>query len=210
MKYCSGEPGEAHAHDQSRRGDASANRTHSYRRVRRRSQASVQAQLRARHGHSIVPYWQPPEWVSLDNSGAVGRPLFGQYRAELLQNFREHLRWQNAYQFRVSGTPIQTPYLVCQNDTRYLHARRDVDFIGIAFLLTGDRAKNGQPYFAIIGFWRKNDCWTAACLLMAGLRIERNPDCVTPFGHIGRRGYHTSLPTATPVSLSPCRLSCVT
>jgi len=56
----------------------------------------------------------------------------------------------------------------------------------ITLLLTRDRAKKRKTDPPIIGYRRQDDRWTAARLLVPGLRIQRDPDDVATPRHVAR------------------------
>jgi hypothetical protein len=50
----------------------------------------------------------------------------------------------------------------------------------------------------------QDQCWSASTLLMAGLRVERQPDKIASIRDVAA-GYHTSFPSLPPQSLSSWR-----
>src|SRR5262249_6478823 len=93
-----------------------------------------------------------------------------------------------------------------------------IDFVGVALPPSGDRTEQRQADKPVVRSRRKHQGRSAAGLLVAGLRVEIQPNGVSAvrgvIGFSGRlfrgaAGYHASPPTGGPVLTSPWRFASV-
>jgi hypothetical protein len=88
-----------------------------------------------------------------------------------------------------------------EDDPGDLSALRQRDFERVALHVTGNRACNGKARFRVVAARREDQGRAPTALLMASLRIKRQPDQIAGVWYVCA-AYHTSSPTGVPQSLS--------
>ncbi len=101
--------------------------------------------------------------------------------------------------------PVDALHVVREHDAANRSARRQRHLEWIPFRVAGDRARNREAGTCVIDARRQDERGPAAALLVAGLRVKREPDEIPGVRDVRAR-YHSSFPTAWPQSVSRCRL----
>src|SRR5947209_5374639 len=77
------------------------------------------------------------------------------------------------------GLPIEILDAIGENNAGNPAARRQRYFERVALHVTGNRAGDGEARFRVVGFWREDQGWTPAALLVTSLRIKGQPDQIS-------------------------------
>ena len=131
---------------------------------------------------------------------------FRQQLDDAFLHFSEGFWFASLDEGNVPGTPVQTPYLVGENDAVHLPGVQH-DFKRIPFGLRGNGTHQREACFLVVAFGRHNHGRPLLCLLVSSLRIEVDPDEIAPVGNVRESSHHTSLPRALPHGMAVWRLS---
>ena len=111
-----------------------------------------------------------------------------------------------AYALSLPPFPIQILHMISEYYTQNWQTSGQWHFERVALLLIRDGADDGQSCLAVVNSRGENEGRTAACLLMACLRMKINPDHIACLWNIFAN-YHVSRPTAPPQPVSSCLFS---
>jgi hypothetical protein len=113
-------------------------------------------------------------WRGISESTVVKRPLHSRLQkgSQFAEDFIPRVNRESACKFGLSRAPIQTLYLISQNDTANRQTLRHRHFKGIALHLTRDRTEQAEPDLPVVRPGGDDNGRPAPSLLMAGLRIQ--------------------------------------
>lgn len=106
-----------------------------------------------------------------------------------------------AFASKTTRLPIEVLDVISEDNSGDPAVRGQRDLERGPLHVTGDRARDGEPRFRVVGAWRKNQCGTSTPLLVTGMGIKHWPNQITCVRNI-RAGYHLSWPTDVPQSIS--------
>jgi hypothetical protein len=136
--------------------------------------------------------------------------FFSKKRRKFARDFVRCVLRQLADEFGAADAPIETFYLVGENDAAQLQSGRNHHFERIIFYLARDRAENGKPDFAVVRRRRENNGRPSSGLFMTGLRIEGDLDDIAMRRNVPTGHYQISRPTDGPKSTSAWRFFLLT
>src|SRR5262245_6736731 len=102
-------------------------------------------------------------------------------------------------ELRSPSIPVQVLHVVGEHDAPHLAIVWQFDLKGISLRVSRDRTRNRKACLRVVRARREDQRWPTPALLVAGLRIEREPDEIAGIGDVAA-GYHASSPSGPPQS----------
>ena len=124
--------------------------------------------------------------------------------AEALTDVDEDISRCLLFEHHSPGVPIENLDVVREDNSGNPSVGGQRHFERVSFHVTGNRARDGETGFRIVGPRREDQCRTPTALFVASLRIKGQPHQIADVWYV-RASYHTSPPAGAPQSLSSCR-----
>ena len=131
--------------------------------------------------------------------------LESEEHSESLAYVSDGFRCRLGFKHNSARLPVEVLDVVREDHAGDLAARRQRHLEWIALYVSRDGAGNRQPCLRVVDARREDERRTASALLVAGLRITRQPHQIAGVWNV-RASYHASWPTGVPQSLSSWRL----
>ena len=125
---------------------------------------------------------------------------------QFIQHLTQHRSRRSTCEDRPPGPPVQALDLIRKDHARYAPCGRERHFKRVAFYSGRNRTDERQASLAVVGARAEDKRGTPPSLLVSRLRAESQPYDIPAIGNVAIL-YHTSSPTAGPVSTSECRVS---
>ena len=119
--------------------------------------------------------------------------------SETFSHIGEDFSGRGCGELHAPSVPVQILDVVGQDDACDSAVVGQSHLERIAFRVTRDRAGNRKAGFRVIRARGQDQCWSATTLLVASLRVEREPDKIARIRDVAA-GYHTSFPRLPPQS----------